>query len=89
MKDIIIDISLLFDPEPEKDHRPTAKLASLPRYIRTAREMAGTGNRVTLTGPGPVWLYLIVAHELHGLCRELRYDSPATGPLMIFDHNPE
>ena len=66
----------------------TAKLALLPEYEAKAVEMAGSGADVTLTGAGPVWLYLRLAHALHGKCRSLAYDSPVTGPVVIFDHNP-
>lgn len=66
----------------------TAKLADMPEYEAKAVELAGSGNDVTLTGAGPVWLYLRLAHALHGKCRSLRYDSPVTGPVVIFDHNP-
>ncbi len=65
-----------------------AKLNKLPEYIKQAQELAGQGQDITLTGPGPVWLYLAVAHALHGKARSLRYDSPVTGPVVIFDHNP-
>lgn len=66
----------------------TAKLADLPAYEAKAVELAGNGNNVTLTGAGPVWMYLRLAHALHGKCRSLAYDSPVTGPVVIFDHNP-
>ena len=66
----------------------TAKLEDLPRYIEKARELAGEGNEVILTGQAPVWLYLKVAHALHGKARKLIYDSPVTGEVVIFDHNP-
>jgi len=65
-----------------------AKLDQLPEYVAKAKEMADHGQDVTLTGPGPVWLYLAVAHALHGLAKSLYYDSPVTGPVKIFDHNP-
>lgn len=66
----------------------TAKLDLLPEYEAKAVELAGSGHDVTLTGAGPVWLYLRLAHALHGKCRSLNYDSPVTGPVVIFDHNP-
>ncbi|WP_218950942.1 CRISPR-associated protein Csx3 [Desulfoluna butyratoxydans] len=66
----------------------TAKLADLDRYITEAARMAGDGNDVVLTGPGPVWLYLAIAHGLHGRARSLTYRSPVTGDVVIFDHNP-
>ncbi|MDI6782049.1 MAG: CRISPR-associated protein Csx3, partial [bacterium] len=44
----------------------TAKLAELPKYIENALTLAGEGNEVILTGQAPVWLYLSIAHALHG-----------------------
>jgi hypothetical protein len=66
----------------------TAKLTSLPEYEAAAIKLAGNGQDVTLTGAGPVWLYLRLAHTLHGKCKSLSYDSPVTGPVVIFNHNP-
>lgn len=66
----------------------TAKLDQLQEYIARAKELAGKGQDVTLTGQAPVWLYLAIAHALHGLARSLAYDSPVTGRVVIFDHNP-
>lgn len=66
----------------------TAKLAELGNYEAKAAEIAGQSNDVVLTGAGPVWLYLRLAHCLNGKCLSLRYDSPATGEVVIFDHNP-
>lgn len=66
----------------------TAKLTDLPVYEKTVRELVPPGTDVTLTGPAPVWLYLRIAHLLHGIARSLHYDSPVTGPVLIFDHNP-
>ena len=43
---------------------------------------------VVLTGAGPVWLYLKIAHSLHGKALKLYYRSPITGDVMIFDHSP-
>ncbi|MFZ8852729.1 MAG: CRISPR-associated protein Csx3 [Armatimonadota bacterium] len=39
-----------------------------------------------LTGQAPIWLYLAVAHDLHGKARRLLYTSPTTGEVLIFDH---
>jgi hypothetical protein len=66
----------------------TAKLANLPAYEAEVKSAVPRGADVTLTGPGPVWLYLRLAHTLHGIARSLRYDSPVTGPVIVFDHNP-
>jgi hypothetical protein len=51
-------------------------------------KLAGNGNAIILTGPGPVWLYLRLAHALHGKAISLHYDSPVTGPVEIFNHTP-
>ncbi len=64
----------------------TAKLAELDTYIQEAKQIAGDGNEVILTGAAPVWLYLKVAHALHGKAKKLIYNSPVTGEVVIFDH---
>lgn len=66
----------------------TAKLGELPTYLEKAKALAGEGNDVVLTGQAPVWLYLKVAHALHGKTRRLLYASPVTGEVVIFDHDP-
>lgn len=76
----VIELNQLFED--------TAKISELKRYIDKAVELAGNGNDVILTGPAPVWLYLKIAHALHGKVRTLVYRSPATGDVVIFDHNP-
>ena len=65
-----------------------AKLADLPNYLEQVLAQAGEGRRVVLTGAAPVWLYLKAAHALHGKARTLVYTSPASGEVVIFDHNP-
>lgn len=65
-----------------------AKLADLPAYEARVKELVPAGADVTLTGPAPVWLYLRLAHALHGRARILTYESPVTGPVEIFNHNP-
>jgi len=66
----------------------TAKLAELQDYVQKALAIAGEGNEIVLTGKAPVWLYLAVAHALHGKARKLTYRSPVSGDVIIFDHNP-
>ncbi len=78
---IVLDISELF-----KDTE-TAKLSQLNLYIKKAKDLAGEGNDVVLTGAGPVWLYLKIAHALHGKAKRLIYRSPVTGDIVIFDHS--
>lgn len=77
---IEIDLSQLYTE--------TAKLSELEDYERAALELAGEGNEVVLTGAAPVWLYLRIAHALHGKVKRLSYRSPVTGDLLIFDHDP-
>lgn len=79
---IIIDIETLYAGS------DTAKLALLEEYELKARQMAGDGNEVVLTGQGPVWLYLKIAHTLHGKVSKLSYNSPVTGEMVIFNHSP-
>ena len=43
---------------------------------------------VTLTGAGPVWAYLIVAHALHGLVPSLQYAAPSAS-ITIYKHGGE
>jgi len=61
----------------------TAKLAELDTYIEKALALAGDGNDIVITGAGPVWLYLKIAHALHGKARKLSYSSPVTGDVVI------
>jgi hypothetical protein len=77
---VVIDLKPLYGE--------TAKLAGLPEYMSRALVLAGEGNDVVLTGAAPIWLYLKIAHALHGKARKLLYRSPATGDVEIFDHDP-
>jgi hypothetical protein len=77
---ITIDLKELYNDK--------AKLAKLHEYIQKALNLAGEGNEITLTSQAPVWLYLAVAHALHGKVIKLTYSSPVTGDVVIFDHNP-
>ena len=69
-------------------YKGTAKLESLPKYVEQAHEIAGEGHEVVLTGAAPIWLYLTIAHALHGRAKRLLYESPITGPIVIFDQDP-
>jgi hypothetical protein len=77
---ITIDMSKLYDE--------TAKLSQLSDYVLQAKAQAGEGNVVKLTGAAPVWMYLKIAHALHGKATKLYYDSPASGEVLVFDHDP-
>lgn len=80
---IVIRISSLYS------RRSSAKLLDLNEYVAQAIKIAGEGNDVVLTGQGPIWLYLKIAHALHGKVRKLIYRSPVAGDVVIFDHSPE
>lgn len=41
---------------------------------------------VTLTGPGPVWGYLAIAHALHGRAVRLAYSAPNAPSIVVFAH---
>jgi len=71
-----------------KDRGENAKLERLSEYLDTVKRLSGEGNEVVITGAAPVWLYLKVAHALHGRARKLIYNSPVTGDVVIFDHSP-
>ncbi|WP_427365706.1 CRISPR-associated protein Csx3 [Candidatus Caldatribacterium saccharofermentans] len=77
---VVVDLSVLFGER--------ARISDLDRYIEQVKELAGEGNDVVLTGAAPVWLYLAVAHALHGRAKKLIYRSPVTGDIVIFDHTP-
>ncbi|HHL38918.1 MAG TPA: hypothetical protein ENJ37_00235 [Deltaproteobacteria bacterium] len=77
---VVVDLSTLFDG--------TARLGGLDGYIARVEELVTPGCEAVLTGRAPVWLYLKVAHALHGRVRRLVYDSPVTGEVEIFDHDP-
>jgi len=81
MNKVIIDLGSFYDE--------TAKIVHLDNYIHQAKRVVGNGNEVVLTGRAPVWLYLKVAHALHGKARKLIYNSPVTGDIVIFDHSPD
>lgn len=81
-EEITIDISTLYADT------GNAKLADLPSYAEKAQKLAGNGNIVTLTGQGPIWLYLSISHALHGKVVKLQYNSPVTGDVVIYDHSP-
>jgi hypothetical protein len=77
---IIVDLQTLYGD--------LAKLSLLPQYLEQALALAGEGQEVVLTGAAPVWLYLSIAHALHGKAKRLIYRSPVTGDVVIFDHDP-
>lgn len=68
-------------------HGGNAKLDLIESYCQQAVDMAGEGKEVILTGAAPVWMYLAIAHSLHGKVAILYYKSPVTGDVVIFNHS--
>lgn len=68
--------------------KDVAKLDRLAEYEKQAVELAGEGSEVVLTGAAPVWMYLGIAHALHGKVKRLVYRLPVTGDVEIFNHDP-
>ncbi len=64
-------------------YQERALLSEIDTYIKKAKELAGEGKEVVLTGAGPVWIYLKIAHALHGVARKLIYRSHVTGDVVI------
>ncbi|MBL1260112.1 MAG: hypothetical protein COB33_006225 [Thiotrichaceae bacterium] len=77
---VIIDLLVLYEN--------TAKLSELETYKDKALAAAGEGEEILLTGAAPVWLYLTVAHALHGKAKRLIYRSPVTDDVEVFNHDP-
>lgn len=55
-------------------------------YIAAALKWVGQAKEVTLTGIGPVWLYLLIGKALHGKVSKLVYTSPTSGDIVVFDN---
>lgn len=58
----------------------------IPTYIAKIEEIAGNGKNIVLTGKAPIWLYLTLAHALHGKIKTLKYRSPEAEDILIMDH---
>ena len=82
MAKITINLSTLYQKT------GTAKIAEVPIYIKSVKEEIKAGEEVVLTGAAPVWLYLVIAHALHGIAKKLIYTSPVSGNVLVFDHDP-
>lgn len=63
------------------DALAAASVALLPEWTPGDAPMA-----VTLTGAGPVWGYLTIAHALHGRVAKLIYAAPNAPEVTIFSH---
>jgi uncharacterized protein YbjT (DUF2867 family) len=43
---------------------------------------------LTITGPGPVWGYLVIAHALHGRAIRLAYEAP-NARIVVWNHGAD
>ena len=83
-REAIIDLSTFYASR--------AKFSELPIYRQKVIDLvavAGSDKEVVLTGAAPVWLYLDIAHALHGKVKSLIYRSPVTGDAVVGDYAPE
>ena len=83
-REVVVDLSTLYTSR--------VKFSELPVYRQKVIDLvavAGSDKEVILTGAAPVWLYLDIAHELHGKAKSLIYRSPVTGDAVIGDYAPE
>jgi hypothetical protein len=63
------------------DALAAASVALLPAWTPGDAPMA-----MTLTGAGPVWGYLAIAHALHGRVARLVYAAPNAPEIVVFSH---
>jgi len=81
-KQVTLDLATLYAATEQ------AKLSDLPTYEKAVLDQVTPGADVTLTGKAPMWLYLKIAHALHGRARILTYRSGQDELVEIFNHNP-
>lgn len=63
------------------DRLASAALAALPPWSPGDSPLT-----VTLTGGGPVWGHLVIAHALHGRAAKLVYSAPNAPAITVFNH---
>ena len=64
------------------DALAAAAVALLPEWQPGDPAMTG----VTLTGAGPVWGHLVIAHALHGRVPTLTYAAPNAPDITVWHH---
>ena len=58
-----------------------ASVSLLPEWVPGSEPVDAT-----LSGAGPVWGYLTIAHALHGRVRALHYSAPNAPIITVFNH---
>ena len=67
----------------------SAKVDYVPMYLSLVREKKELvrGKPVAIGGRGPIWLYAIVLHELHGISPIVMVEDPKVGGyVIIYSH---
>ena len=81
-----------FTPGPDGKFNLPPTQATADAFAKAAEVILGEWQpgddriAVTITGAGPVWAYLTIAHSLHGRCAALQYAAPNTPPIDIWRH---
>lgn len=80
-----------FHPEPDGKLNIPATQASADKLASVVNESLGQWQPgepkmvLTLTGAGPVWGYLAIAHACHGRCAQLIYAAP-NATISVWNH---
>jgi len=83
-REVVVDLSTFYTSR--------ARFSEISLYRQKVIDLvavAGSDKEVILTGAAPVWLYLDIAHALHGRVKSLIYRNPVTGDAVIGDYAPE
>jgi len=97
MTDLTLDFAAIadragFQPGPDGRLNLPATQQTADALARAALDLAPWApgddvQDVTLTGAGPVWGHLAIAHALHGRARKLTYAAPnAPSGIVVFNH---
>lgn len=98
MKTMTLDFTAIaqhagFEPTADGRLNLPASQSTADDLANAALEMAGEWKigdaplAVTLTGAGPIWAYLRIAHALHGRAVRLDYAAPnVDGGICVFTH---
>lgn len=80
-----------FQPGPDGKFNLPATQETADALARAATDLVGEWTpgmertEATLTGAGPVWGYLAIAHALHGRVVKLTYAAP-NAEIVVFGH---
>lgn len=99
MQSLVLDFATIsgaagFEPGPDGRLNLPATQETADALARAALDLApwqpGQDSfEVVLTGAGPVWGYLAIAHALHGRAAKLIYSAPNAPSIVVFSHGIE